>query len=60
MLRLINTSIMDKTQVAAEVTKALEENTLIVITKEKAKNANPVYAVYGAPQGRLIAGQIVH
>ena len=47
MMKLIKGSILNKIQVAAEVNGALLEHNLVVVTKTKQGDANPVYAVYG-------------
>ena len=57
MVKLIRGSILNKIQVAAEVNGALLENNLVIVTKTKQGDANPVYAVY-ACQGELIDGQL--
>lgn len=56
-MKLIKESILNKIQVAAEVNGALNEFNLVVVTKVKRGDANPVYNVY-ACQGELIAGTI--
>jgi len=56
-MKLVKDSILNKIQVAAEVNGALNGFNLVVVTKTKKGDANPVYAVY-ACQGELIAGNI--
>lgn len=56
-MKLVKESILNKIQVAAEVNGALNEYNLVVVTKAKRDDANPVYAVY-ACQGELVAGNI--
>jgi len=56
-MKLIKGSILNKIQVAAEVNGALLEHNLVIVTKTKQGDANPVYAVY-ACQGELIDGEV--
>jgi len=56
-MKLIKGSIQNKIQVAAEVNGALSKYVLVVVTKTKQGDANPMYDVY-ACKGLLVAGQI--
>jgi len=56
-MKLIKESILNKIQMAAEVNGALLDNNLVIVTKTKQGDANPVYAVY-ACQGQLIDGEV--
>jgi len=56
-MKLIKESILNKIQMTAEVNGALLEHNLVIVTKTKRGDANPVYAVY-ACQGELIGGQV--
>lgn len=59
MLRVIQSSLLNPIQVAAEVNKALKDNTIVVVTKTNigANYEQNVYAIYGGT-GKLEAGQI--
>ena len=46
-MKLIKGMILNKIQVAAEVNGALLGHNLVIVTKTKQGDANPVYAVYG-------------
>jgi len=56
-MQLVKESILNKIQVAAEVNGALNKFNLVVVTKTKRGDANPVYAIY-ACQGELIGGKL--
>ncbi|MBA7633851.1 hypothetical protein ES703_41422 [subsurface metagenome] len=56
-MKLIKDSILNKIQLAAEVNGALTEYNLVIVTKHRHHDANPVYAIHGC-HGELVAGQI--
>lgn len=56
-MKLIRESILNKIQLAGEVSSALTEYDLVVVTKTQVEGANPVFTLY-ACHGKLAAGQI--
>ena len=55
-MKYIKGSITNALDAIAEAKKQLDQNTLVVITKQSGKG-NPIYVVY-ATQGELESGQI--
>ena len=56
-MKLIKDTIQNKIQLAAEVNGALVDYSLVIVTKTKQGEANPVYAIY-ACRGLLIDGEV--
>ena len=56
-MKLIKECIQNKIQVAGEVSGALNDFNLVVVTKSQVEDANPTFDIY-ACQGKLVAGQI--